>query len=232
MGSTISRYLVRVQTFTYVDNSKYGLDKSQFDYAAVLRSPKAHFHSVSSGYSLAIVGEGDKNWKAIAREVLENSTGHRLSSDRLSAVFLRTEDSQKFQNALSSVNQGEHCYDKGSAHEVAHELRKQGCTLWDTDIFHLDQSSLKKLETKPTLGLENCLRLTTASGALLVVAVTSIDEALDLINGLSDSLQQLSILAPGSNKNTEYIRSWTNAYIFSVGSICDISPPSERLSTN
>jgi hypothetical protein len=211
--------------------AKYGLDKSPLDYPLVLKSTKAHFHTLCPGYSLAIVGEGEKNWKVIAQEVSENSTVHRLPSDRLSAVLLRTEDSQEFLNALANVNPGKRCYDKRSAHEEFHELRKRGCTLWDVDIFHLDQSSLVK-QAGPILGLENCLQLTAASGALLVVAVTSIDEALDLINGLLDPLQQLAILAPGSNKTAEYIRSWTNAYTFSVGSICTVNRPSESLSPN
>lgn len=182
------------------------------------------------GYSIAIVGEGERNWKVIAQEVSENSTGNRLSSDRLSAVFLRTEDIHEFHNALANINQGKHCYDRASAHGEFHELRKQGCTLWDEDIFHLSQSSLQKSEAQPILGLENCLRLTTASGALLVVTVTSIDEALNLINGLSHPLQQLAILAPGSSMTADYIRSWTNAYTFSVGSICTVNTPSESLS--
>ena len=168
---------------------------------------------MAPGYNIAIIDEGNKNWKTIAEQIWDSSTDKKLPTDRLSAVFIRTEDVSEFRNALCLQWKTYRILTDSKAPNIP------DCTLWCKNIFSLSSNLEEKSLDISDLSLESKLRETQAAGALLVVTVTSLDNALDLLSCLSSLIAQVALLAPGSQKVVEYASRWINTHTLSVGNI-------------
>jgi hypothetical protein len=204
-------------------SSNRPLDESPSDYSAVLRYPEAHFHSVATGYNLAVVDEGKKDWNAIAGQISDSSRNQSLPCDRLSAVIIRTADVPEFRKALmDQLTTDKEVAGPSTPHAESHI---PDCTSWGKKVLYFNAAPTKGSGGRSEIALERNLRLAQAAEALLVVTVTSLDKGLDLINNLSDPILQLALLAPGSKDTVAYVRNWCNAYTLSVGSIRTVLPP-------
>ncbi|KAH8594885.1 hypothetical protein B0O99DRAFT_741565 [Bisporella sp. PMI_857] len=195
------------------------IDSSTATFSTILQYPETHFYSVAEGYNVAIIDEGKKDWETIAKQIYSSTANMKLPSDNLSAVFVRPEDVSELRNELRRQRATE----KNSTDSNACQI--PDCTSWDKDTFSLNSNWGEGSPGTTDSPLESKLRQTQAAGALLVVTVTSLEKALDLLSGLSSPILQVALLAPGSKRVVEYASRWTNAHTFSVGSIQSVLHP-------
>ena len=199
-------------------------DTSHTEYSSILTSPTAHFYSSFRGYSFAIVDEGTKDWHKIAQEILANSLSQRLLSDRLSTVFVRWEDMDNLRKALRADATP---MPNGESLASNNHLQALGFHAWSREIFASQTSSSNLTGPRSKFGLAECLEPAQAAGLLLIIGVSSLDEALDKLIATSDPIAQVAILSPSSEKIAPYVLKWVNASLVSLGHICPILLPGE-----
>ena len=182
-----------------------------------MQSPEAYFYSTAAGYNVVIVDEGKKDWLNIAKQVCSNSTTNTLPSDRLSAVVIRTDDMAEFRQLLSD----QWTRNKPVIFQKRQQLRD--CISWGNSVFCLDTSS--GATEVSDFSLNSCLSLAQASGALVVVPVTSLDKGVDMLNNLTTPIKQLALVAPGSKHTAQYVRKWINSTTFTIGTFGTVLSP-------
>lgn len=201
--------------------AKSSLDTSPAKYSTLLSCPQAEFYSLATGYNIAIVDEGKKDWDATAEQISNASLSNVLSFDRLTAVIISTENALEFCKTL---------VDRYPMHEVAvNDKMSQlpDCTPWGKNIFCFDTILEQDSRRDIDLSLERQMCLTQAAGGLLVIPVTSLDKALSLLNSLTNPIKQMTLIAPGRKHTAAYVCKWVDASIFCLGSINTVLPPSK-----
>jgi len=186
---------------------------------------------VEAGLNLAIFGTGEKNWSLIVDEILSHSRDQRLPSDRITAVFTRQEEVDEFKEALfASLPDLLPPSEQFSAEEDVlkrSQIREiVGISHWATDIFKLGVDS--DAQTLTMGGLGGALKEARDLNGLLIVPVSSLDEAIDLVINEVAPIHHLSLLAPSGNKEISYVREWTNSSSFSAGHIYTNLRPRRR----
>lgn len=91
----------------------------------------------------------------------------------------------------------------------------------------METSTSKLTGSRSKFGLEECLALAQAAGLLLIIGVSSLDEALDELIASSHPIAQLAILSPNSETIATYALKWVGASLVSLGHICPILLPGE-----
>ncbi|KAI5859644.1 hypothetical protein GGS23DRAFT_600170 [Durotheca rogersii] len=197
-------------------------------YSSILSRPDAYFCTTESGPNLAVVGSGG-NLQAVVQEIAQShKLEHGLAAERLTAVFVREENTQTLARELTRLES--HQSRPGAD---SRELETLGFRLLGADAY---QCELSRLLRWPEHSLAPVVRAARKSDALFVLLYTYLDQVMDAISRLESLPSQVAFLAPESEASAQYLEQWSRSKMFSLGSIRSVIPPgvltNERMRTN
>ncbi|KAI8939735.1 hypothetical protein NX059_003481 [Plenodomus lindquistii] len=174
-------------------------DKSPGLYSSILTWPHVEFHDTSTALNLAIVTGHVGNLGKTMDEIAFMSSTRVLPSDRLHAIIASKEQAQGLEQALSKS-----CLGQAPMSE-------------DRDAP--ESKSSVTLVGSMQSGLETALRSIEDTSPLMILAVTSLERALDGLLNLKASIQQLAVVGSEAEKTATYAGAWLPVRNLFIGSI-------------
>lgn len=189
-------------------------------YGELLKQSNAQFINTNGGSSLVVVDEGAKSHDEIAKEIDLSFSFDGLRPQAVSAVFIRDDESSKFQSSFNRVQSSLKASDQ--------VISSTGFERFSSHSVKVELATISTSGKKGS-GLQEAISKAAEAGMLLVIIYGTLDQVIDAIGHLKDAPDYLTLLAPYSKANSDYFERWTASKFYSLGSIAALNPQSAYL---